>query len=53
MKLARIIIFILLISFGIFMIVFGEKDDSPGAQLLGVIGVIFGLVGIIKNLKKN
>ena len=40
------------ILFGIFMIVFGEKDDSPGAQMLGLVVAITGVVGLIKVHKK-
>lgn len=49
----KIILFILLILLGIFMFVFGEYDDSPGGQLIGVILVVGGIVGIIKNEKKS
>jgi len=32
---------------GAFMFVFGEADDSPGAQLLGLIAFVIGVVGLI------
>ena len=48
----RIIYFVLAISFGVFMFVYGEYDDSPGGQLLGLVMAIIGVVGLIKN-KKN
>lgn len=48
----RIIFFVLAILFGIFMFVYGEFDDSPGGQLLGLVAVVIGIVGIIKNRKK-
>jgi hypothetical protein len=44
---------IILISFGIFMFVYGEIDDSPGGQVLGLVVVIIGVVGIIKSKKKT
>lgn len=47
----RILISILAIAFGVFMFVFGEFDDSPGGQLIGVIAGIFGIVGLIKSKK--
>jgi drug/metabolite transporter (DMT)-like permease len=53
MKIIKILSFILLILFGAFMVVFGEHDDSPGAQGLGVIGAIIGLIGIYKQIKKK
>ena len=49
----KIIYFIFAILFGVFMFVYGESDDSPGAQLLGLIVVIIGIVGLVKNKKKN
>jgi drug/metabolite transporter (DMT)-like permease len=43
---------ILAILFGAFLIVFGEFDDSPGAQLIGLVLVITGIVFIFKSKKK-
>jgi len=40
----------LVIVFGVFMFFFGGYDDSPGAQLLGVVLATIGLVGIWKAL---
>jgi len=53
MKKSRIPYFVLAILFGIFMFVYGEYDDSPGGQLIGLIAVIIGIVGLIKNKKKT
>ena len=44
---------ILGILFGIFFIIYGGIDDSPGGQLLGLVAVIAGIVGIVKSKKKN
>ena len=44
----RILYFVLLILLGIFMFVWGEYDDSPGGQLLGVVLGIVGIIVIIK-----
>ncbi len=52
MNKSRIIYSILAISFGIFMFVYGEIDDSPGGQLLGLLAIIIGIVGVIKSKKK-
>jgi len=52
MKTIKIIFFIVLILFGIFMFFYGGYDDSPGAQLLGVIIVAIGIWSIIKTRKK-
>jgi drug/metabolite transporter (DMT)-like permease len=48
----RILCFVLAILFGVFMFVYGEIDDSPGGQGLGLLAVIVGVVGIIKSKKK-
>ena len=48
----RILCSVLTILFGVFMFVYGEIDDSPGGQGLGLIAVIIGVVGIIKSKKK-
>ena len=53
MKIVRIIVSILVILFGIFMFIYGGYDDSPGAQGLGLIIFIIGIVSIIKNKKKT
>lgn len=43
---------VLAILFGVFMFVYGEIDDSPGGQMLGLVVVIIGIVAIIKSKKK-
>lgn len=43
---------ILIIFFGLFLIVFGELDDSPGAQGLGLILVVSVVVFVVRD-KKN
>ncbi len=47
----KMLYFILAVLFGVFFIIYGEIDDSPGGQLIGLLTVIMGIVGIIK--KKN
>ncbi len=49
----KLVFSILSILFGIFIFIYGGYDDSPGAQLLGLILVIIGIVKIVKNRKKN
>jgi hypothetical protein len=34
------------------MFIYGGYDDSPGAQLIGLVIVIIGVVALIKNKKK-
>ena len=50
---SRIVYSIFAILFGAFMFVYGEIDDSPGGQLLGLLVVIVGIVGIIKSKKRT
>jgi hypothetical protein len=52
MKILKIISFIFLILFGVFMFIYGGYDDSPGAQLLGLIIFIIGVVNLVKGKKK-
>lgn len=44
---------ILTLSLGAFMIVFGEYDDSPGAQGIGLLLVIWTIVKVIRDRKKR
>ena len=37
---------------GAFMFVFGEIDDSPGGQMIGLVAVIVGITGLILSRKK-
>lgn len=46
MNKVKIICSVLTILFGIFMFIYGGYDDSPGAQGLGFVIFIFGIVGI-------
>lgn len=48
----KIIFSILAILIGVFFIVYGGYDDSPGGQMLGLLAVILGIAGIIKSKKK-
>jgi len=50
----RIIFNILAILLGVFLIVFGGYDDSPGAQGLGLMLIIITIIIIvIRGRKKN
>lgn len=53
MNKTRLVYSIAAILFGAFIIVFGGMDDSPGAQLLGLIAVILGIAGLIKSKKRK
>lgn len=48
MKKSKIIYSIIEILLGISMFIYGGYDDSPGAQGLGLIAIIFGIVNITK-----
>lgn len=47
----RIIYSLFALFFGVFMFIFGGYDDSPGAQGLGLLIFIIGVVGLVKNRK--
>ncbi len=49
----KILYLIIAILFGIFMIVYGEKDDSPGAQFLGLIIIIASIFSFHKSKNKK
>lgn len=38
---------------GVVFIVLGGMDDAPGAQVIGVVIAVAGIVGVLKTLKKN
>lgn len=44
--------FIALILLGIFIFIYGGYDDSPGAQLIGLLTVIWGIFLLIKKSKE-
>jgi len=48
----KLIFLILAILLGVFFVIYGEYDDSPGGQLLGVVLMVIGIVGIARNKKK-
>jgi uncharacterized membrane protein len=49
----KLISSILAILFGIFMVVYGGYDDSPGGQLLGLFLVIADIVVMVKSKRKK
>lgn len=48
-----ILLSVFMILLGVFMFVYGEFDDSPGGQLIGLVAIIIGIVGLIKSKKKT
>ena len=53
MNKTKLIIVALTVSIGVFMIFFGEMDDSPGAQLIGVMAIIAGIILVTRTKKKG
>lgn len=51
-KVIIIILYYLLILLGGFLFIYGEYDDSPGGQLLGVILAVIGVVQLVRIKKK-
>lgn len=49
----KLIYFIPAILFGAFMIIYGGYDDSPGAQLIGLIALAVGVFGLARRKKKT
>lgn len=47
-KRIKIVLLVLAVLLGIFLFIYGGYDDSPGAQGLGLLVVIVGIVGIVK-----
>lgn len=52
MKIIKILCLVLTIAFGIFVVIFGEFDDSPGASGLGLIITGAGIYSLIKLIKQ-
>jgi len=52
-KYIKITLSILAVLFGLFFIVFGGYDDSPGLQGIGLILIIVIVVIVIKSKKKK
>ena len=48
----RIFYSVLAIFAGALMFVYAEIDDSPGGQMIGLLVIVAGIVGVIKSRKK-
>lgn len=51
MRKSKLLLSIFAIVLGVFLFVYGGYDDSPGAQGLGLIIVVAGAFGLIRNKK--
>ncbi|TSC52085.1 MAG: hypothetical protein LiPW41_633 [Parcubacteria group bacterium LiPW_41] len=49
----KIIYSICALPLGVFVFVYGGYDDSPGAQLLGFLVVVSGVISAIRSKKKD
>lgn len=49
MNIVKIILSVLAVFSGAFLFVYGEFDDSPGGQLLGILIAVVGVVGTVKS----
>jgi hypothetical protein len=43
---------LLAIALGAALFVFGEYDDSPGGQLLGLAAMVLGVAGLVRSREK-
>lgn len=49
----RILFSVLEIGLGVWMFIYGGYDDSPGAQGLGLLAIVLGVWGLLRNRKKS
>ncbi len=49
----KIFSFVLVLLLGVFMFIYGGYDDSPGAQLLGVVIFAGGAIPLFKSIRKK
>ncbi len=49
----RVVLYVVGVCVGGFAVVFGEADDSPGLQGLGVILAVFYLYKIYRKLRRG
>ncbi len=52
MNITQILLVLISLPLGVFLFIFGGYDDSPGAQLLGVLVAAAGIVLTVRNRKK-
>lgn len=50
-KVATVLYFLITIAAGAFLFMFAGIDDSPGGQLMSLIVVVGGLVGVVTSVK--
>lgn len=52
MKKCKVMYLIIAIVFGLFLMVYGGVDDSPGGQLLGFLLAVAAIAGLTRIKKK-
>ena len=52
-KVLRIILFLLMLLLGGFLFVYGEIDDSPGGQMLGLVMVVVGVWYLVRGIRNK
>ena len=50
---SKVLCFILIIIIGSLLFIYGEIDDSPGGQLIGLLVVVGGFIGIGKAIRHH
>lgn len=53
MSTPRKILLILAVALGASMFVYGGWDDSPGGQMLGLLMVVIGVVGLARRKRRG
>jgi hypothetical protein len=49
----KILFSVLAILIGVFLVVYGGIDDSPGGQLIGLVLIVTGIVGLMRSKTKT
>lgn len=52
-KVSLVLVFVILAGCGVWLMWYGEIDDSPGGMLLGLLMAAGGVYGIIKTVRKK
>jgi hypothetical protein len=52
MSIGKVILAIVAMAFGVFLFIYGGYDDSPGAQLLGLLVALSGVIGLVR-MRRN
>lgn len=53
MRYLAVLLAVLGVALGVFFVVYGEQDDSPGGQLIGVAIAVGALVYGVRSLRRS